>query len=140
MAHWLLKTEPETYSWKTLVRQKKGVWDGVRNYAARNNLRAMQKGDLCFVYHSGISKAIVGIAKVARTAYQDPTTKDAAWVAVDVVSVKALKRPVTLAEIKAEPSMAEMALVRRGRLSVSPVSAREWKRILAMGSKKRRPR
>jgi predicted RNA-binding protein with PUA-like domain len=136
MAYWLLKTEPETYSWDRLAREKKGVWDGVRNYTARNNLRAMRKGDLCFIYHSGVTKDVVGIARVARTAYQDPTTADAAWVAVDLASVKALKRPVTLAEIKAVKALADMSLVRRGRLSVSPVTAAEWKRIMAMGNEK----
>jgi predicted RNA-binding protein with PUA-like domain len=135
MAYWLLKTEPETYSWETLLRRKKGVWDGVRNYAARNNLRAMRKGDLCLIYHSGATKDVVGIAKIVRTAYQDPTTEDTAWVAVDVAPVKALARPVTLAEIKAIPALADMALVRRGRLSVSPVTAAEWKRIIAMSAR-----
>ncbi len=140
MAHWLLKTEPETYSWNRLVREKRGMWDGVRNYTARNNLRAMKKGDLCFIYHSVTGKEIVGIAKVVRTAYQDPTTDDSAWVAVDVVSVKALKRPVTLGEIKGVSALAGMALLRLGRLSVGPVTAGEWRKILSMAQQRKNAR
>lgn len=134
MAYWILKTEPSTYSWSDLVREKRTAWTGVRNYAAAKNLRAMKAGDLAFIYHSGDDKAAVGVAKVVRAAYQDPTTKEA-WVAVDVAPVKALASPVTLAMMKADKALAGMTMVRQGRLSVSPVTAVEWKRILTLGAK-----
>lgn len=136
MAYWLLKTEPETYSWDDLLRARRGVWDGVRNYQARNNLKAMRHGDLCFLYHSGESREVVGIMRVTREAFQDPTTRDPSWVAVGVAPVGKLARPVTLAEIKADPALAAMPLVRRGRLSVSKVTAKEWRRILRMSERK----
>lgn len=134
MAYWILKTEPSTYAWSDLVREKKTAWTGVRNYAAAKHLRAMRAGDLALIYHSGDEKAAIGVAKVARVAYQDPTTKES-WVAVDVAPVKPLASPVTLAAMKADKALAGMVMVRQGRLSVSPVTAAEWKRLLALGGK-----
>jgi predicted RNA-binding protein with PUA-like domain len=133
MNYWLVKSEPFKYSWDQLVKDKKTVWDGVRNYAARNNLKEMKKGDQVFFYHSNEGLAIVGIAEVAREAYQDPTTDDANWVVVELKPVKALPHPVTLADIKAEKSLAEMQLVRLSRLSVGAVTPEEYKKVLKMG-------
>ncbi len=133
MNYWLVKSEPFKYSWDQLVKDKKTFWDGVRNYAARLNLRAMEKGDQCFFYHSNEGLAIVGIAEVVKTAYQDPTTDDDRWVAVDIKPVKAMPNPVTLQQIKAEPKLANMDLVRLARLSVGKVTAAEYKQILKMG-------
>lgn len=132
MAYWLLKSEPYKYSWDQLVKDKRTVWDGVRNYAARLNLKAMKKGDLAFFYHSNEGTAIVGIVKIVKEAYQDPTTDDERWVAVDVAPVKALKKPVTLAQIKAEKKFQDMDLVRLGRLSTQKVKPEEWELILKM--------
>lgn len=132
MAYWLLKTEPETYSWDDLVRDKRTHWDGVRNYLARNNLAAMKKGDLAFLYHSVGPRDAVGIVEVVKEAYPDPTASDPRWVCVDVVPKKALPRPVTLAEIKANPRLSEMKLVKMSRLSVSPVTKEEWDEVLRM--------
>jgi predicted RNA-binding protein with PUA-like domain len=132
MAYWLLKSEPFKYPWDQLVKDKKTYWDGVRNYAARNNLRAMKKGDLAFFYHSNEGTEIVGIAKIVGEAYQDPTTTEEAWLAVDVAPVRKLKRPVSLAQIKAEPSLSQMALIRLGRLSVQPVTESEWQKVLEL--------
>ena len=132
MAYWLVKSEPFKYSWEQLLRDKKTFWDGVRNYAARNNLRAMKKGDLAFFYHSNEGLEIVGICKIVREAYQDPTTAEEAWVAVDVAPVKTLKNPVSLAKIKAEPGLAQMALLKLSRLSVQPVTETEWHTVLEM--------
>lgn len=132
MATWLAKTEPSTYSWDKLVQQKRTRWDGVRNAQARNNLSAMKKGDEVLIYHSGDDKAVVGIASVAKTSYQDPTTEDPRWVCVDLVPVRALARPVTLSEIKAQPGLSQMVLVKHTRLSVMPVSAAEYRAILAL--------
>jgi len=132
MAHWLIKSEPFKYSWDQLVKDKQTFWDGVRNYAARNNLKAMKKGDLVFWYHSNEGLAIVGIAKVVKEAYQDPTTNDTAWVVVDLKPVKQLKNTVTLAQIKAEKNLANMDLVRLSRLSVGAVKDFEWNKILTM--------
>lgn len=132
MAYWLIKSEPSVYSWDQLVKDKITFWDGVRNYAARNHLRAMKKGDLAFFYHSNEGTEIVGIAKVAKEAYQDPTTKEEAWVAVDFAPQKKLKKPVSLAEIKANKQLTEMALVRLGRLSVQPVTDKEWEIVMKM--------
>lgn len=134
MAYWLIKSEPEKYSWEQFVKDKKTCWDGVRNYAARNNLKAMKEGDLAFFYHSNEGKEIVGIAKIVKEAYQDPTTTDAAWVVVDVAPVKKLKQPVTLAQIKAVPELANMDLVRLGRLSVQIVKHEEWDSILTLSA------
>jgi len=132
MAYWLIKSEPFKYSWDQLVKDKKTVWDGVRNYAARLNLRAMKKGDLAFFYHSNEGVEIVGIAKIVTEAFQDPTTDDDRWVAVEVAPHKKLKNPVTLAQIKAEPKLADMDLVRLGRLSTQSVKPEEWELVLKM--------
>ena len=135
MNHWLIKSEPSTYSWDDLVKDKKTAWTGVRNYAARNNLRAMKKGDLLLYYHSMGANEIVGIAKVVKEAYQDPTTKEDAWVAVDVAPFRKFKRPVALSEVKKEPSLSKMDLVRISRLSVGKVSAAEFDKICAMAER-----
>jgi len=132
MAYWLIKSEPFKYSWDQLVKDKKTVWDGVRNYAARLNLKAMKKGDLAFFYHSNEGVEIVGIAKIVKEAFQDPTTDDERWVAVEVAPHKKLKNPVTLAQIKAEPKLADMDLVRLGRLSTQSVKPEEWELVLKM--------
>ena len=130
MNHWLMKTEPSTYSWEDLMRDKKTGWDGVRNYQARNNLKAMKKGDLVFIYHSMDDKAIVGIAKITKENYPDP--KDNEWVAVEIAPVKKLKKPVTLAQIKADKRFTNMALVKSSRLSVQPVKAEEFDLVIAL--------
>ena len=130
MAYWLIKSEPFKYSWDQFEKDKQTFWDGVRNYAARNNLRAMKKGDLAFFYHSNEGLEIVGIAKVVKEAYQDPTTPEKAWVAVDFKPHKKLKKPVTLAQIKADPRLANMDLIRLGRLSVGTVKEEEWEIIM----------
>jgi predicted RNA-binding protein with PUA-like domain len=132
MAYWLIKSEPFKYSWDQFVKDKQTFWDGVRNYAARNNLRAMKKGDEVFFYHSNEGVEIVGIAKVVKEAYPDPTTEDPNWVVVDFKPVRKLKNPVSLAMIKAESSLANMALVRLGRLSVQPVTEEEWLTVLEL--------
>ena len=121
MNYWLIKTEPNTYSWDDLVKDKETYWDGVRNYQARNNMKAMEVGDLCLYYHSVNEKSVVGVAKVVKAHYQDPTTDDDRWVAVDVVPETALNTPVTLAMVKNEPDLSEMVLVNNSRLSVQPV-------------------
>lgn len=136
MQYWLVKSEPFKYSWDQFVRDGKTFWDGVRNYGARNNLKAMKKGDRVFFYHSNEGLAIVGIAEVVKEAYQDPTTTDANWVAVDLKPVKAMSRPVTLAEIKTEPTLHDMDLVRLSRLSVGRVREPEYRKILTMGGLK----
>ncbi len=133
---WLVKSEPSAYSFDQLVADGHTAWTGVRNYTARNNLRAMKKGDTVLFYHSNEGKAVVGLARVSREAYQDPTTKDD-WSAVDVEPVRPLPRPVTLAELKADPVGSKMALVRLGRLSVSPVTGEELDRVLDLA--RRRP-
>lgn len=132
MAYWLVKSEPSTYGWDQLVKDGKTHWDGVRNYAARNNLKAMKKGDLVFFYHSNEGLAIVGIAKVVKEAYQDPTTEDEAWVVVDLAPVKKLKKPVSLAQMKEEKRLQNMDLIRLGRLSVQSVKEEEWNTVLEM--------
>jgi predicted RNA-binding protein with PUA-like domain len=134
-SHWLIKSEPYKYPYSQLKIDGVAVWDGVRNFEARNNLRAMKKGDLVLYYHSNEGKEIVGVARVKREAYQDPTTKED-WSAVDFEPVAPLGRPVGLAAIKAEPALAEMQLLRRGRLSVVPVTAGEFRKILTMGKTK----
>jgi predicted RNA-binding protein with PUA-like domain len=135
MAYWLIKSEPSTYSWENLEKDGQTRWDGVRNYAARIHLRGMKKGDPVLFYHSGEGTEIVGIAKVVKEAYQDPTTTDE-WVAVDFKPFKKLKKPVSLAQIKAEKQLAGMALVRIGRLSVQPVTEKEWETVLKMAGEK----
>ena len=132
MAYWLVKSEPFKYSWQQFEKEGRTFWDGVRNYAARNNLRAMKKGDELFFYHSNEGLEIVGIAKVVKEAYQDPTTNEEAWVAVDLIPVKKLKKPVSLAAIKAEPALSSMEILRLSRLSVCRVSPEEWKTIMKM--------
>ena len=136
MAYWLIKSEPFKYSWDQFVSDGSTFWDGVRNYAARNNLRSMTKGDLAFFYHSNEGLAIVVIAKVVKEAYQDPTTEETAWLAVDFKPYKKLKTPVTLAEIKANPDLVNMALIRLGRLSVQPVLDNEWRLVMDMAGEK----
>lgn len=134
MNYWLMKTEPSTFSWDDLVRDKKTGWDGVRNFQARNNLKAMKKGDLAFIYHSMDDKAVVGIAKITKENYPDPKDKD--WVAVEISPEKKLKRPVTLAEVKADKRLVDMVLVKSSRLSVQPVTAAEFDMIIALSEKK----
>ena len=135
MAHWLIKTEPEEYSWPDLRRDRKTAWTGVRNFQARNNLRAMERGDLCLVYHSMSEKAVVGVARVTKPAYPDPTATEGDWSCVDVVPVAALKRPVGLDQIKGDPRLASMAILRQSRLSVTPVTEAEYRRVLELGGK-----
>lgn len=130
MRHWLLKSEPNAYSWADLVRDGKGRWDGVRNYTARNNLRAMAVGDLCLFYHSVTSRQVVGICQVSRTAYPDPTAESGDWSCVEVEPARALAAPVELAAIKADPALSGIALIRQSRLSVVPLSEAEFERIL----------
>ena len=132
MNYWLVKSEPSTYGWEHFVRDKKTTWDGVRNYAARTHLRSMKKGDEVFFYHSNEGMEIVGIAKVDKEAYQDPTTEDTNWVAVDLKPYKKLKKPVSLSQVKADEHLKDMALVRIGRLSVQPVTEKEWKLIMEL--------
>ena len=136
MAHWLIKSEPFKYNWEQFTKDKQAVWDGVRNYAARIHLRAMKKGDEVFFYHSNEGMEIVGIAKVTKEAYQDPTTEDTNWVAVDVKPFKSLKHHVTLLQMKADKRLANMALIRISRLSVSPVTDEEWDIIMQMAAGK----
>jgi predicted RNA-binding protein with PUA-like domain len=131
---WLVKQEPSDYSWSDFVDDSRTSWTGVRNYTARNNLRRMSKGDEVLFYHSGEEKAVVGTAKVARTAYRDRTAKEGDWSAVDLVPVKPLRRPVTLREIKAKPALKKIALVRQSRLSVMPLSEEEFDTIVRMAS------
>jgi predicted RNA-binding protein with PUA-like domain len=133
LQYWLLKSEPDCFSYEDLLAKGREHWDGVRNYQARNNLSAMHIGDLCLFYHSVSEKAVVGIAEVASTAYPDPTTDDDRWVVVDVVPKKKLKRPVTLAEIKENPALQDMKLIRQSRLSVTPLTEDEFNEVLKMG-------
>ena len=137
MAYWLVKSEPFKYSWDQFVKDKKTFWDGVRNYAARNNLKAMKKGEQVLYYHSTEGVEVVGIAEVVKEFYQDPTTPDDAWVVVDLKPVKKLKKTVPLAVIKADPRLANMALVKLSRLSVQPVTEQEWKVILELAEEKK---
>jgi predicted RNA-binding protein with PUA-like domain len=136
MAYWLVKSEPSAYSWGQLEKDKQTVWSGVRNYAARLHLRGMKKGDELFFYHSNEGTDIVGIAKVVKEAYQDPTTDDDKWVAVDLKVHKKLKKPVALEVIKKDKRLAGMALVRIGRLSVQPVSDKEWSVVMELAEDK----
>lgn len=132
MNHWLVKSEPFKYHFDQLLKDKKTIWDGVRNYQARNNLKAMLKGDLVFFYHSNEGKEIVGIAKVVKEFYQDPTSTDPNWVVVELAPVKKLKKTVTLEAIKNNPSLENIGLVRQGRLSVMAIKPEEFDQILAM--------
>lgn len=136
MAYWLVKSEPNTYGWDQFQKDGKTVWDGVRNYAARLHLKAMKKDDDVLFYHSNEGLEIVGIAKVIKEHYQDPTTDDDAWVAVDLKPVKKLKKPVSLPQIKKDKRLADMALIRLGRLSVQPVKDNEWKIIMELAGEK----
>lgn len=133
MQYWLVKQEPEEYSWERFVAEGGTAWTGVRNYQARNHLRAMRRGDGVLFFHSGRQRAVVGVARVRREAYPDPTASEGDWVAVDLEPVRALARPVPLAEIKADPDLRQMALIRQPRLSVMPVSPSQWKRLLQRG-------
>ncbi|MES2278033.1 MAG: EVE domain-containing protein [Bacteroidota bacterium] len=134
MNHWLVKSEPVKYSWDKFLSEGRTFWDGVRNYQARNNLREMKEGDLVLYYHSNEGKAVVGIAKVVKSFYQDPTTSDPNWVVVDLAPVQSLKNPVTLEQIKADPQLKDVGLVRQGRLSVMGLKVEEFDRILELGS------
>lgn len=134
MATWLVKSEPDVYSWDTFVKDKTTFWDGVRNFQARNNLKAMRKGDTVLFYHSNEERQVVGICTVVKEAYQDPTTDDPAWVVVDLKAGKKLKKPVTLVQIKQTPDLATIALIRQSRLSVMPLTDDEFTLIVAMGS------
>jgi predicted RNA-binding protein with PUA-like domain len=138
MATWLLKTEPETFSWDHQTKRgpKGEPWTGVRNFTARRYLKEMKKGDHAFFYHTGDEKQVVGIVEVIRESYKDPTDADGKFLAVDVKAIEPLPKPVTLAAIKAEPRLADMALVKYSRLSVQPVTAAEWKIVCHMGGKK----
>jgi predicted RNA-binding protein with PUA-like domain len=133
-ATWLVKTEPSTYAWTDLVREGGTRWDGVRNALARNHLAAMRKGDHALVYHSGDERAVMGIARVTRSAYPDPTADDPRWLAVDLEPLRPLAKPVSLATVKADARLANLALVRQSRLSVMPVDADAFARILAHGA------
>ena len=135
-AFWLVKTEPSTYSWGDLVRDGGTRWDGVRNAQARIHLAAMEKGDVTLVYHSGDDKAVVGIARITRAAYPDPSAEDPRWLAIDIEPLRALAQPVSLATVKQDAKLTELALVRQSRLSVMPASAAEFERILAHGNTK----
>ncbi len=132
MKYWLMKSEPDVFSYDDLVKKQREHWDGVRNYTARNNMRSMKKGDLSLFYHSNIGKAVVGIMEIVKEAYQDPTTTETAWVCVDVAPKEKLKNPVTLAAIKANPKLAEMKLLKQGRLSVTDLTKAEFEEIVKM--------
>lgn len=133
MNYWLIKSEPSTYSWEQMQRDKTTHWNGVRNYQAANNLKSMKRGDLAFFYHSNEGKEIVGIVEVVKESYPDPSDKDGKFVMVDVKAGKSLKEPVTLAAIKSHSALKTMALVRQSRLSVCPVTAKEWATICKLG-------
>lgn len=133
MQYWLMKSEPFVYSWDHLVAEKKTSWNGVRNYQAANNMKAMKKGDLAFFYHSNEGKDIVGVMEIVKEAYPDPTDEKGKFVMVDVKPIKPVPFPVTLAAIKATPSLKDMALLRLSRLSVGPVTAKEWSIISKLG-------
>jgi predicted RNA-binding protein with PUA-like domain len=133
MNYWLLKTEPSTFSWDDLLKNKKAVWDGVRNFQARKHLNGMKKGDKAFIYHTGDEKAIIGVSTVTREGYPEPL--DAAWTAVDLVPDKPLKNPVTLARIREDKKLQKMVLARAPRLSVQPVTQEEYERIIELSAK-----
>ncbi len=133
-SYWLVKTEPSKYSWADMLKEKECYWDGVRNYQARNNMRAMKKGDHVFWYHSVKEKQVIGVVKVTREHYQDPTTDDDRWSVVDVAPILQLKEPVTLAMVKATPSLKDVALIRQSRLSVMPLDKKSFEIILKLGS------
>ncbi len=132
MNHWIAKSEPFKYSWDDLVLEKRGVWDGVRNYQARNNLQGMKLGDLVLFYHSNVGKEIVGLAKVVKEHYPDPTTDDTRWVVVDLEPLERFPKPVTLAQMKADTRLADLSLIRQSRLSVLPLDAAEFDIIVGL--------
>src|SRR5579862_4426267 len=132
MNYWLVKQEPESYSWSDFLREGVTAWTGVRNYQARNNLRAMRKGDLVFFYHSGDEKQIAGLARVAKTAYPDPTAEEGDWVGVDLAPVKPLAKTVSLTAIKSDAALKDLALVKNSRLSVTPVTLPQFERLMSM--------
>jgi predicted RNA-binding protein with PUA-like domain len=135
MNYWLVKSDPDTYSWEDLLKEKETSWDGIRNYAARLHLRAMKKGDNVLVYHSGGESAVMGTAKVSKESYQDPTTKDDAWVSVGLKAGKALKKPITLSEIKTNKKLKDIKLIKISRLSVMPLTESEYDEILSMSER-----
>ena len=137
--HWLMKSEPDAYSWQQLLKDKRTHWNGVRNHQAALNLKAMKVGDLAFFYHSNEGKEVVGICRIAREAYPDPTDAAGRFVMVDVEQVQPLPTPVTLAQMKAEPKLADIGLIRQSRLSVMPVSAPHWALICKLGGLKKAP-
>ena len=134
MNYWLVKTEPDAYSWRKLAEDGTGMWDGLRNFQARNNLKKMRRGDLVLFYHSNVGLEVVGVAKVSKESYPDPTAKGGPWVAVDFEPVKPLDRPVPLKEIKKDPRLRNMILVSHSRLSVMPVAKDEFKTIVGLGA------
>ena len=136
MNFWLVKQEPSQYSWDELVKDKETYWDGVRNYQARNNLKKMKKGDFTFFYHSVVGKEIKGVAKVSKEHYPDPTSNDSSWVVVNIKPCKQLSSPVTLEQIKKQPNLNDIALIKQSRLSVMPLTKKEFKVILNMGNTK----
>ncbi len=136
VAYWLVKSEPDAFSWDQQVANRIEPWTGVRNHMAKNNLKAMRKGDLAFFYHSNIGKQIVGIVQVVKEAYPDPTAEKGDWVSVDMKAVRPLPKPVSLTDIKDDPEFADLALVRMSRLSVMPVSKAHWDRLCRMGGYK----
>ena len=138
MNYWLVKSEPSTWSWQDQINEKVTMWDGVRNYQATNNLKKMDKGDLCFFYHSNIGKEIVGIVEIIKTAFIDPTDKEKKFVAVKVKYKKTLSKPVSLENIKKNPNLRELPLIRQSRLSVMPIDTKSWKIILKMSNIKKK--
>jgi predicted RNA-binding protein with PUA-like domain len=134
MNYWLVKSEPDTYSWDFFVSKGKDIWDGVRNYQARNNLKAMSENDLVFFYHSNKGMEIVGLAKVVRESYQDPTTEDPRWVVVELAPVKKLAEPVSLTKIKTDPNLSDISLLKQSRLSVMPIKPEEFDRIMYLAN------
>ena len=132
MNYWLVKSEPEAYSWQQFLNDGKTAWTGVRNFAARNHLRAMKNGDLVFFYHSGEEKSVIGLTRVEKEFYSDPTAKEGDWSCVDLKVEKGLNKPVTLAQIKADKTLKEMVLAKQSRLSVSPVTREQFERVLAL--------
>ena len=133
MNHWLVKTEPGTYSWEKFVKEGRAMWDGVRNYQARNNLMKMKRGDAVLFYHSNVGKEVVGVAKVVKESFPDPTAKEPGWVAVELKPVKELKRPVGLDQIRREPKLKDILLVRHSRLSVMPITLADFRFIVEIG-------
>ncbi|MBC7748277.1 MAG: EVE domain-containing protein [Methylotenera sp.] len=136
MNYWILKSEPDVYSYDDLLKQKIGTWDGVRNYTARNNLKKMKVGDLAFFYHSNIGKEIVGVVKIVKEAFQDPLTEDNRWVAVEVLPIEKLQRTITLKELKENPDMQHLELVRFTRLSVMSIEKADFEQIIKMSKEK----